>query len=168
MPRAQTRPGEELWETTTPGTVWVTVTDDRGREKQISAGGRVGAPLRIKTLDREINQEAVYEVESDPFRNGLLRRLDADQNEDEGTASDQALSQEQLVKLFAKNGNAFRSAVDKLNEINIRRMRGMADDLDVTTAQLAYLNEIIEEKYRKHGDTRTYRELMGIGEVANS
>lgn len=167
MPTAQVRPGEELWHTTTAGTVWVTITDDRGREKQLSAGGRKGAPLRIKTVDREINQEAIYEVEADPFRNGLLKRVDADQNEDESTASDQALDDTQLVKFFSKNGTNFQKAIAGLNEINVRRLRAMADDVDITTAQLAHLEEVIEQKYRKHGDSRTYRELMGLGEVTN-
>lgn len=167
MPRMQTREGEEIWETTTDGTVWVSVTDDRGREKQISVGGRAGQRLRLKTLDREVNQEAIFDEEADPFRNGLLRRVDADQNSDEATATDQAFSPEQLAKLFAKNGNSFRASVDKLNEVNVRRMRALADDLEVSTAQLSYLEEVIEAKFRKHGDTKTYREMQAFGDVTH-
>lgn len=162
-PRA--RQGEEIWETTTDGTVWVLTTDDRGKEKAISVGGKPGARLRIKALDREVLQDAILDDESDPFTNGLLKRIDADQNQDPQTASEQALSTEQLAEIFTKSGNAFQSAVKKLNELNVRRMREMAAALDASASQMSFLEEHIEANYRQHGDTPTYRELKGTGET---
>lgn len=164
-PRA--REGEEIWETTTPGTVWVTVTDDRGKEKDISVGGQPGQRLRIKSLDREIVQDRILDDASDPFTNGLLKRVDADQNLDEATASDQALTTEDLEAIFLKTGNAFQAAVRKLNELNVRRLREVAEALDAKASQISFLDEHIEANYRQGGDTPTYRELKGIGEVAS-
>ena len=154
------REGEEIWQTTTDGTVWVQTTDGRGGSREVSVGGRTGAVLRIKTLDREIAQEAIFDIDADPFRNGLLKRVDADQNENENTSTDQAYTTEELLKVFSKSGNAFQSFVNKLNEVNVRRMKDIADSVDATQSQVAYLEKVIEEKYRKHGDTRTYREMM--------
>lgn len=156
-PRA--RDGEEIWETTTPGTVWVLVTDDRGKDKSVSVGGAVGQRLRLKSLDREINQDAILEDGSDPFTNGLLKRVDADQQQDPQTASDQVLDTEQLMAVFTKKGAAFNNAVGKLNELNVRRLAEMAEAVDASASQIAFLKEHIAEKYRLEGDTATWREL---------
>lgn len=166
VPRA--RDGEEIWETTTQGTVWVNTTDERGKEKAVSVGGKPGQRLRVKSLDREIMQDSILEDGSDPFTNGLLKRIDADQNEDPQTASDQALTTEQLMDVFAKTGNAFQSNVKNLNELNVRRLREMAESLDAKASQINFLDEHLETTYRQHGDTPTYRELKGIGETATS
>lgn len=155
------REGEEIWETTTAGTVWVRTTDDRGKEKDISVGGKPGARLRIKSYDREVCQDAILTDGADPFTNGLLKRVDADQQDDPMTASDQVLTTDELMGVFKKSGNAFQSAVRKLNELNVRRLQEMAEALDATASQMSFLNEHIEENYRQHGDTPTYRELKG-------
>lgn len=153
------REGEEIWETTTPGRVWVTTTDDRGREKQISVGPGVGQRLRLKSTDREVAQDSVLDDASDPFTNGLLKRVDADQQLDASTKSDQALDTDQLLALFAKKGNAFQAAVAKLNELNVRRLSEMAEAADASASQIAHLKEVIVENYRQEGDTPTYREI---------
>lgn len=155
------RPGEEIWETVTEGRVWVVTTDHRGHERRTSVGGKAGARLRITTVDREINQDRIMEDTSDPFRNGMLRRVDADQNTDERTASDQALTTEQLVTVFAKSGMAFQSAVKKLNERNVRRLREMCEAVDASTSQVAFLDKHISENFRQHGSMPSYDEMMG-------
>lgn len=155
-PRA--RDGEEIWETTTAGTVWVMSTDDRGKEKSVSVGGAPGQRLRIKSLDREVCQDAILEDGSDPFTNGLLKRIDADQQADPGTASDQVLSTEQLMDIFKSSGNAFQGKVKKLNELNFRRLYEMAEAADASASQIAFLREHLTN-YRQEGDTQTYREL---------
>jgi hypothetical protein len=165
VPKA--RAGEEIWETLVPGRVWVAVTDDRGREKAISVGPKVGARLRIKSLDREVAQDAILNDDSDPFTNGLLRRVDADQQDEESTASEQVLTTEQLMDVFGRTGMAFQSAVKKLNELNVRRLREMAEALDAKASQIAFLDTFLEENFRAGGDTPTYRELKGVGDTAS-
>jgi hypothetical protein len=161
------RPGEEIWETLVPGRIWVTTTDDRGKTKDTSVGPQVGSRLRIKSLDREVAQDSILDDASDPFTNGFLKRVDADQNLDELTASEQALTTEELVELFSKTGNAFQAGVRRLNELNVRRLREMAEALDAKASQISFLDSHIEENYRGGGDTPTYRELKGLGEVSS-
>lgn len=153
------REGEEIWETTTPGKVWILVTDDRGKEKSIKVGGASGQRLRVKSLDREINQDAILGDESDPFTNGLLRRIDADQQLDPATQSDQVLDTEQLMEIFALTGAEFNDAVSKLNELNTRRLAEMAEAVDATASQIAFLRETVATNFRQEGDTATWREL---------
>lgn len=150
------REGEEVWELTVPGRVWVKVTKftrtGHPVTEAVSWGPKKqGQQFRISTSDREMNQESVQDPQNDIFRNGMLVRVDADQNEDEDTASEDAVSTEDLLSIFNKNGNAFQSAVRKLGELPIRRMREIADAVDATNAQVRFLDELIEERYRRGG-----------------
>jgi hypothetical protein len=150
------RPGEEVWETTTEATSWFRVTDDRGRERSMSVGGKVGARLRITTVDREINQDlAMYG--HDAFTSGLLRRVD-----DTTANSPNTMTDQELTLGFSKAGRAFQAFVDKLTELNVRRMRGMSTDVDATVAQVSYLDQVIKEKFRIEGDTPSYREYKQL------
>ena len=151
----RTREGEEIWETTTAGRVWVLVTDERGRETARSAGGKVGSRLRITTLDREIAEDRVQEGDS-AFTNGLLVRVDTAAPPVTGPTN--AMTTDALVVGFSKHGNAFKTFVEALNEINLRRMRDMADVVDATTSQVALLDRCVKT-YRVEGDTPTYREM---------
>lgn len=149
-----------MWETTTTGVVWVPVVDERGRERDVRTGGKEGARLRLSITDREIAQERMMDPASDPFTNGLLRRVDADQNAVPDTVTDQALSTTELLVVFSKSGAAFQSAVRKLNEINVRRMRDVAETVDASTSQVTFLDAQIEERFRKHGSMPSYDELQ--------
>lgn len=153
-----TREGEEIWATTTGGVVWVPVVDARGRENVIRVGDFAGSELRISTIDREVAQSRVRPVGTDPFRNGMLKRIDADQNLVPETASTQAVSTDELTAIFAKNGNAFRSAVGQLNEHNVRRLNDLAEPMDATASQSAFLRELIES-YKPKVDEASYRDL---------
>ncbi len=151
------REGEEVWETTTAGRTFYSTTDNFGRVRESSVGGKVGAKLRIKTTDREYVQESCQNPDVDPFVNGMLVRVDeATKPEDN---SPEAMRVETLLVGFTKNGNAFRAFVDGLNELNTRRMRDMAEASDATVAQVAYLEEVIKARYRKEGDTPSYRQM---------
>lgn len=150
------REGEEVWELTVPGRVWVKVTKyTRSGHPitEVASWGpkKQGQQFRITTTDRELNQENVADPQHDIFRNGMLVRVDAPQNDDEMTASEDAVSTEDLLTIFEKNGNAFQSAVKKLGETPIRRLREMADAVDASNAQVRYLDEIIGERFRRGG-----------------
>lgn len=143
----------ETWEITTPGRVWLqTTTFSRHNTpiiKDVSLGpNKVGQKVKITAADREMNQERVAQVKDDPFRNGLLVRVDADQNLDPDTHSTDALTAQQLMDIFGKHGQPFRSAVEGLSEVPIRRLREMADAVDATVKQVSFLDELIEERYR--------------------
>ncbi len=154
------REGEEIWETTTAGRVWVTLMDDRGRDRTISVGGKVGDRLRIKTIDRE---SAMAMVEDSPFVNGMLLRIDgAAVPEDK---SEQALRTEELMVGFEHTGQDFVDFVAGLNEFNVRRMREMAEAVDATGSQVNHLDEVIKTKYRVEGDTESYRTFKQLGDL---
>lgn len=163
--RPNVREGEEMWETTTNGRVWVVVSDHRGVEKEVSVGGKAGSRLRIKTLDREILMDRLPYGKETAFTNGLLKRIDQDQNLDERTATDQAFRTDELVALFAKSGNAFQAAVKKLNAINVGRMIDMAEAVDASASQISFLQQWYDENFKpKDGPTTTHKEMMGEAE----
>jgi hypothetical protein len=157
-------PGEELWESTVAGSVWVNITNKRDEIEgfRIQAGQR----LRITKRDREMNQDRIRAVKHDPFTNGMLKRLDADQNDDPRTETPDALTVEEILAIFAKTGAQFERKVSSLSEVPIRRMRDLAGDVDATQSQLAFLDKIIADRYSVGGTSPTYEELKRLGQVA--
>lgn len=160
------RPGEEIWESTVAGQVWVETTDEKGKAKSVCVRGF--GRLRITSIDREINQDMVVDPEYDPFTNGMLIRVDAPQDSDPRTASDQALDTAGLMAVFNTTGKAFEKKVDGLNEVNVRRMWDMRESVDATASQVNYLRKSLDARWPIGTDTPSYRELKGIGEVATS
>ena len=159
--------GEELWESVVPGAVWVTVTNKRDEQESRSVGQ--GQVLRITTRDREICQDAIRDPKHDPFTNGMLRRVDADQNEDPRTESIDAMGMDELIAVFAKTGPQFERKISSLGEIPIRRLRGIAEDVDATHSQIQFLDQIIAERYSSGGNVQpSYRELEALGQVATN
>lgn len=142
--------GKETWEVQTGGTVYVESLIDpvRGLSKTLKASGK-GARLRISTMDRKLAQERTRDEKHDPFRNGLMLRIDEDQQEDPETASPSAMSDEGLKKLFALKQQArFRAAIGDLSEISLRRLKALAeDDETVTSVQNDIINTRIEDEF---------------------
>lgn len=142
----------ETWEIATGGRVWLQVTRQNHLGvptiQDISVGpNRPGQKLHLTRADRLMNQEKCVSPEVDPFRNGLLVRTDAPQAEDPQTASKDSMTAQQLLDIFAKQGDAFRSAVEPMGEIPLRRLREMAEAVDATVSQVKVLDELIEDRY---------------------
>lgn len=151
------REGEEIWEMTVPGRVHVEITNHRGRPQDLTVRG-VGQRLRLSTTDREIAQERIRDTEHDPFANGMLRRIDSGERLEQKSKDE--LSDEDLQEVFSITGDEFEAIVSNLSELNIRRMKGMAEAVDATSSQTAFLNKIIEERFPIGGTTPTYEEMM--------
>lgn len=136
--------GKETWEMQTGGTVYVESLIDpvRGLTKMLKASGK-GARVRISTMDRKLAQERTREKKHDPFTNGLMLRVDSDQQEDEETASPSAMTDSGLTKLFAfKQQARFRAAIGDLTEVSFRRLMALSEeDENVTAVQLNILKE---------------------------
>jgi len=163
----QAHEGIEIWETTTAGTIYVQQTDAKGRVKNNRIGGREGTKLRITKSDREIHEDSCGP--DNCFTNGLLIRVDARKEADEDyEVSPHHLSTEELMAGFALHGAAFTAFVDGLAELNVRRLAAIADSVDATVAQVTYINKVIVEKFRVHGDTPTYREMKAEGDLRRS
>ena len=152
------RPDEEIWESCVKGRVWVEVTDYKGAPKVISSFG-VGSRLRITTMDRVRNQEAIRNPQDDPFINGMLRRTDSEET-DEYTASSQTHSDDDLKSVFELSQDAFEEYVKELNEVNVRRMKEMAV-VHASVLQDQFLTEQLQTRWPIGGDTPTYREMTG-------
>lgn len=146
------REGEEVWESTTPSQVWMEIGLPDKTTKMITAHG-VGARLRLQTADRQIYQERLERKEHDVFTNGLLVRVDADQQEDEDTTSPSAVTDEALMKLFnLKQIARFRNAIDELSEISLRRLVTLAKSSDIGTKQQEALKEMWDSKFGVNKD----------------
>lgn len=147
---------EEIWEVQVSGTIYLQVTTHnrygQPMQSDLALGpNRVGHQFRITTEDRIWNQERVQDAQHDPFTNGMLVRCDADQSQDEDTASEHAVSAADLQQVFELHGKAFENAVQKFNEVVLRRLYDLGDALDATHKQQDYLAELIKERYGKGG-----------------
>lgn len=170
---------DEQWETTTPGICWVNVTTKGGDIRQVKVGGRKGMKFRISAADRVgLNQDQVMEPQHDPFTNGLLNRLvgttpvyppqqsayGIEDLEKEPEPADQMISFAELRKLLGKHGNSFRSAVNKLNEVNLRRLaeigQELPEDEQISVAQQSAIDDRLAT-FRPGGTQPSYAEFMG-------
>lgn len=159
MSQQYTEPDEEVWESQVPGRTWVETRDYDGRPRNINVVG-IGQRLRIRTPDRIRAQERLRNEALDPFKNGTLVRVDKPQAEDPMTDSPDALNGEELAACFALDLDDFREYVDSLGEVNLRRLKKMAPEIDASLNQTKFIDELIAERYPIGGDTPTYREMM--------
>jgi hypothetical protein len=147
----------ETWETTSGGGVWIYQVDDRGVEKPRRIHGRAGYRFRCTQRDREHSGARFYDPKSDPFRNGTFVRVNQpiEQTLEQIPEYDavQALTDRDLLKVFASSGNAFQAKVRKLNERNVRRLAALAgNNLEiVSSAHQKFLTDYIMENYRPGG-----------------
>lgn len=158
---------KEIWESTIPGRVAVLVTDDRGRETTDSVLGK-GRRLRITAEDRELNEERVRDPQNNPFRNGMLVRVNrVEPAEPAGPdappadkPSDNELTDDDLSGLFELESDDFEAAVKALSEVNVRRLLELAKERDAKASQIGFLGNYIQETWPVGGDTPTYREMQ--------
>lgn len=153
-----TRPHEEHWECQVRGRVFVEITNHRGAPQVVSAKG-VGQIIRITAEDRERNQERIVDPQGDPFINGMLRRVDKNAGEDEATTSPNALSEADLESVFQMEQDDFEDYVKSLNEVAIRRLKEKAP-IHASMMQGAFLDELIEERFKIGGTTPSYEEMQ--------
>lgn len=142
--------GKETWEMQTGGTVYVESLIDpvRGVTKMLKASGK-GGRVRISAMDRKLAQERTRDKKHDPFTNGLMLRVDDDQQEDPDTASPSAMSDAGLTKLFSfKQQARFRAAIGDLTEVSLRRLKDLAaENEDVTSVQNDIINTRINDEF---------------------
>lgn len=145
---------EEIWEVQVPGTIYLTVTTHnhfgQPQMSDLALGpNKIGHQFRISSEDRVYNQTRVQDSQHDPFTNGMLTRCDADQQQDEDTASDQAFSAADLMLIFEDHGAVFQAKVAKLSELNVRRLFDLGSSMDASHKQMSFLEELIQEKYTR-------------------
>lgn len=160
----------ETWEITTDGTIWVWKMDVReGKYVETRVGGRQGGSrrLHISSDDRRFNQEQVVEEmkDHDVFKNGALVLISADKADDIDTTYH--LTAEDLRRLLEiKEQALFESEVSDIkSELILRRLKEVAEK-DATVAQLAFITDIIQARYKVGGTQRTVQEMITAGELA--
>lgn len=133
---------DEIWEAVGAGAVWVTLTDDRGRDVQRQIGGPGGSSrMRIKTVDREAMQ---YASEGNPFDSGRLRRVDGEY----GSTSQIAKTDAELLALLGVE--SLSATLMAESELNVRRLYAMAESDSasrVTVSQLHDLKSVIQARW---------------------
>jgi len=116
--------------------------------KELKVGpSRRGHKFWISQSDRMANQMMVADVAFDPFRNGTLTRVDADQHTDPNTASDQALTDEQIIEMLDLSVAELEDRVSRLAEIPMRRVLDLATAMDVSHQKLTLIEDIIKDRY---------------------
>jgi hypothetical protein len=152
---------QEIWETTTGGTVYVNVRDPRNPEgwTRRKVGGRGSKRITVSVEEREFNQELVqYENEHlDPFRNGTLIRVspkDTERGENER-------SDAQLIDLLKiDDDDRFAAEVRAItSEVVARRLLTLAAK---HTSMLRHqvIQDVVDERYRIGKTSQVVRELQ--------
>lgn len=132
---------KEVWENTTPSTVWVTLTGPNGRERHTKIPGY--KRVSVTTEDREA-VEAISPGKS-VFNTGRLRRIDNNASEDQKTA---ALTDDDLRAVVKLRITAFRTWVKEQPELNVRRLCAIMKDESLgDIRQLETINEAIKDRW---------------------
>lgn len=158
----------ETWETITEGTIWVWLMDSReNRYRKQRVGGRAGGSkrLHISTDDRRYNEEQVIDemVDHNPFRNGAMRLVSTEVVPDDVDTRYHLTIEQLAAMLEIKDEALFQSEVTDIDsELIIRRLKDQAEKSG-TISQLAFLNELIDQRYRLGGTQRTVKEMLDRG-----
>lgn len=146
----------EIWESTIPGRVSLTIENSQGRPQTISIIGK-GSRFRIAETDRELAEEVVRQKGNNPFRNGMLVRVD----DGKGHApSPDELSDDDLKAIFTLDQSDFQATVRELGEVNVRRLKAMVVEVDASKSEMEFIDELIQEKWPIGGSMPTYEEMQ--------
>jgi hypothetical protein len=154
------REGEEVWAIQVQGSVSLRITTfnrfGQAVEGLMTIGpNRSGYEFKLKTEDREENQARCMSPESDPFRNGMLVRVDNDQQGDPATASSDALTTEQLLDVYDLEGAKFEARVRAMGELPLRRLAEVGESMDCSHRQITFVRDLIAERYTLGGPQTT-------------
>lgn len=157
--------GQEIWETTTDATVFITTEDSKGKERTRKYGGKRGSRIRITTEERDYVEENLRDFDRSPFRSGILKQVGGlAVIEDERNH----LSDEEMVLAFKqKSGAVFQRWIGGLNEINLYRARDMLAAVDATRSQTEAITEALAP-YGKGHTVETWREMHANRDVAEA
>lgn len=121
------------------------------RERLAIGPRQRGKRFTISDDDRRDNQRSVAAVEHDPFKNGMLLRVDGDQQAVEETRSEAALSDEQYLEILDLDEEGFRTRVAELTEIPLRNLRELAEGAGASHSKVTWLDEVITERFLPGG-----------------
>lgn len=146
----------ETWEMRVDGTIYLNVLKATRFGAVIETNMKIGprrkgSRFEISVEDRKDNQRRVTSVEQDPFRNGMLARVDADQQADEETASTAVLSPEDELAILDLPEDEFRARIAALPEVPVRNIRSVAEAAGASHSKVTWLEEHIRERFMPGG-----------------
>ena len=155
------RQAQEVWETTTGGTVYVHVKDPRNPNGwvQKKVGGRGTKRITVSVDEREFNQDLVtYENEQhDPFRNGLLRRISPKDPTDKG--QNEVADDELIEYLKLDDDQLFTEYYESLDsEVVLRRLLALGER-HCSMYRFNHLKDHIDSKYALGKTQRVVKEM---------
>lgn len=112
---------------------------------------RKGMRFTINADDRKDNQRIVAAVEHDPFKNGMLLRIDEDQQAEEETQSEAALTDEQYLEILDLDDAAFATRVATLPEVPVRNLRQLAEGAGASHTKVTWLDQHIHDRFQPGG-----------------
>ncbi len=147
-------PDEEIWELQIPGTVYIQTLAPNNFGQMVPTDrtlgpNKKGLQFRISKQERTMNQQRVADQVNDPFKNGILVRCDASQQEDAATASTDAMTGSDLLAMLEQNGAVFDQSLEKLSEINLRRLYDLAVEMDASHSQVNSIVEFTQARFAK-------------------
>lgn len=143
----------ETWELRVPGKIVLSVLKANRfgqptEERLVLGPNRKGMRFEISQDDRRDNQRLVAAKEHDPFTNGMLLRVDVDQQVAEETYSPQALDDAALIEILDMKEGAFQARVAQLGEVAVRGIREMAEAAGASHSKVIWLDEHIRSRFQ--------------------
>jgi hypothetical protein len=137
----------ETWEHLAPGITWINTTNERGAVKSHKLAGP-GRRLRLKIVDRVAIEDE--HPNNNPFINGRMARVREDGTLESGDGNPKARSDEQLLGLL-QLGDEFEHFLEQETELNIRRLRDLAESpgvaKEITLGQFLTIKAVIERRW---------------------
>jgi hypothetical protein len=146
----------ETWEMRVDGTIYLNVLKatrfGQVIESQMKVGPRrKGHRFEISTDDRRDNQRNIVTAEQDPFRNGMLTRVDANQQAEPETQSEAVLTPEEELAILDLPEDEFRAKVAGLPEVPVRNIRSVAEAAGASHSKVTWLDDHIRERFQPGG-----------------
>lgn len=146
----------ETWEMRVEGTIYLNVLKATRFgaviETQLKIGPkRKGMRFDISVEDRRDNQRRIVDAEQDPFRNGMLTRVDADQQAQAETQSEAVLTPDDELTILELPEDQFRAKVATLPEVPVRNIRGIAEAAGASHSKVTWLDDHIRERFLPGG-----------------
>lgn len=136
----------EIWHSAVPGRIWLKTVKDpaKGTYNSVNVKG-VGSVLRIKTSDRLLNQENVRSDEFDPFINGRLVPVKAEQFT--GPVFDDVKIAEMLA---TRTGPKLKELLMDTPETVLKRIQDKINEFDVTVSKKAMIDAVAKDRFAVH------------------
>ena len=121
------------------------------QEEFIVGPNRIGQRFELSPDDRRDNQRLVADKEHDPFLNGMLRRVTGEPETEPEVASPNSISTEEIIDLIDLPEAEFDARIADMNEIALRRVLEMAEQVGASYPRVTKLQDTVRERFTPGG-----------------